>query len=121
MDSEVIPAVDQIEINPGFLQEDTLKFCQENGILVEAWSPLGRGKSLAHPLLAELAAKYGKTVAQIILRWDIQHGVVPLPKSVHDVRIKENADVFDFELSDEDMKKIDAMEPYGNSGHSPDE
>ena len=121
MDSEVVPAVDQIEINPGFLQEDTLKFCQDNGILVEAWSPLGRGKSLVHPLLEELAAKYGKTVAQIILRWDIQHGIVPLPKSVHEERIKENADVFDFVITDEDMKKIDDMEPYGNSGHSPDE
>ncbi|WP_026528786.1 aldo/keto reductase [Butyrivibrio sp. VCD2006] len=121
MESEVIPAVDQIEINPGFMQEETVKFCQSNGILVEAWSPLGRGKSLAHPVLEELAAKYGKTVAQIILRWDIQHDIVPLPKSVHEERIIENADVFDFEISDEDMNKIDDMEPYGNSGHSPDE
>ncbi|MBO4458217.1 MAG: aldo/keto reductase [Butyrivibrio sp.] len=121
MESDVIPAVDQIEINPGFLQEDTVNFCQENGILVEAWSPLGRGKSLDHPVLKELAEKYGRTVAQIILRWEMQHDVVPLPKSVNPSRISENSKVFDFELSDEDMKKIDAIEPYGNSGHSPDQ
>ncbi len=121
MEFDIIPAVDQIEINPGFLQEDTLDFCQKHGILVEAWSPLGRGKSLDHPLLKELADKYGKTVAQIIIRWDIQHDVVPLPKSVNPDRIISNSQVFDFELSDEDMAKIDAIEPYGNSGHSPDQ
>ncbi|MBR4669121.1 MAG: aldo/keto reductase [Butyrivibrio sp.] len=121
MEFDIIPAVDQIEINPGFLQEDTVDFCQEHGILVEAWSPLGRGKSLDHPLLKELADKYGRTVAQIILRWEIQHDVVPLPKSVNPDRIAQNANVFDFEISDEDMEKIDAIEPYGNSGHSPDQ
>ncbi|WP_022763113.1 aldo/keto reductase [Butyrivibrio sp. AD3002] len=121
MDSEIIPAVDQIEINPGFMQADTVKFCQDNGILVEAWSPLGRGRSLEHPVLVELAGKYGKSTAQIILRWDLQHDILPLPKSVHEDRIKSNSEIFDFELSNEDMAKIDALEPYGNSGHSPDE
>ncbi len=121
MDMEVVPSVDQIEINPGFLQKETVDFCQENGILVEAWSPLGRGKSLNHPVLEQLAAKYGRTVAQIILRWEIQHGIVPLPKSVNPERILQNAQVFDFEISADDMATIDAIPPYGNSGHGPDD
>ena len=121
MDMEVIPAVDQIEVNPGFLQKETVDYCHEHGILVEAWSPLGRGKSLDHPLLKEIAGKYGRTVAQIILRWEMQHDIVPLPKSVTPSRIRENCNVFDFELSAEDMAKIDGIEPYGNSGHSPDQ
>ncbi len=120
MNTAVIPAVDQIEINPGFLQKDTVDFCQANGICVEAWSPLGRGRSLEHPLLIALAAKYQRTVAQIILRWELQHDIVPLPKSTHKERMIENASLFDFSLSSEDMAKIDAIEPYGNSGHSPD-
>ncbi|SDI00467.1 Aldo/keto reductase [Pseudobutyrivibrio sp. 49] len=121
IDMEVMPAVNQIEINPGFLQKDTVDYCQNKGILVEAWSPLGRGKSLNHPVLEKLAAKYGKTVAQIILRWEMQHDIVPLPKSTTPSRIVENSKVFDFELSPEDMAVIDAIEPYGNSGHGPDD
>ncbi len=121
IDMEVKPAVDQIEVNPGFLQKETVDYCQEKGIVVEAWSPLGRGKSLAHPLLEELAEKYGKTVAQIILRWEVQHNIVPLPKSVNESRIIENSQVFDFELSDDDLSSIDEIPPYGNSGHSPDQ
>ncbi|MCR5415356.1 MAG: aldo/keto reductase [Pseudobutyrivibrio sp.] len=121
IDMEVIPAVDQIEINPGFLQKETVDYCQAKGILVEAWSPLGRGKSLDHPVLKELAAKYGKSVAQIILRWEFQHDIVPLPKSVNPDRIVENSSIFDFELDEDDMKTIDDIPPYGNSGHSPDQ
>ena len=121
MEFDIIPAVDQIEINPGFLQKDTVDFCQEHGILVEAWSPLGRGKSLEHPLLKDLAKKYDRTVAQIILRWEMQHDVVPLPKSVNPERIRSNSELFDFELSEDDMEMIDEIEPYGNSGHSPDQ
>ena len=121
IDMDVIPAVNQIEVNPGFLQKDTVDYCHEKGILVEAWSPLGRGKSLEHPLLQELASKYGKSVAQIILRWEIQHDIIPLPKSVTPSRIVENSEVFDFELSSNDMTAIDEIPPYGNSGHSPDE
>ena len=121
IDMEIKPAINQIEINPGFLQKDTVAYCQEKGIVVEAWSPLGRGKSLSHPLLEELAEKYNKTVAQIILRWEIQHDIIPLPKSVNEGRIQENANVFDFSLSSADMAKIDELPPYGNSGHSPDQ
>ncbi|MBE5910242.1 aldo/keto reductase [Pseudobutyrivibrio sp.] len=120
IDMDVIPAVNQIEINPGFLQKDTVDYCQDKGIIVEAWSPLGRGKSLSHPVLQELAAKHGKSVAQIILRWEIQHEVIPLPKSVTPERIVENSQVFDFELDEDDMQSIDDIPPYGNSGHSPD-
>ncbi len=121
IDMEVLPAVDQIEVNPGFLQKDTVDYCQNRGILVEAWSPLGRGKSLNHPLLEELAKKYDKSVAQIILRWEFQHDIVALPKSVTPSRIEENSHIFDFELSEDDMSAIDAIPPYGNSGHSPDQ
>lgn len=121
IDMDVTPAVNQIEVNPGFLQKETVDYCKEHGIVVEAWSPLGRGLSLNHPLLENLAEKYERSVAQIILRWDIQHGIVPLPKSVNENRIIENANVFDFELSDDDMSSIDDIEPYGNSGHGPDQ
>lgn len=121
MDAEIIPMVNQIEIQPGFPQWETVNFCRENGIIVEAWSPLGRGRVLDNPLLLELAEKYGKTTAQICLRWEVQNGIVTLPKSVHRERIESNFDVFDFEISKEDMERIDAMEPYGNSGHHPDD
>lgn len=120
MDMEMIPMVDQIEINPGFLQQETVEYCHRHGIVVEAWSPLGRGRSLAHPLLQQLAEKYQKTPAQIILRWDLQNEILPLPKSVTESRVIENADIFDFALSDEDMAAINSLEAYGNSGHHPD-
>ncbi len=121
IDMEIVPAVDQIEVNPGFLQKETVDYCHEHGIIVEAWSPLGRGKSLDHPVLKSLAEKYGRSVAQIILRWEVQHDILPLPKSVNPDRMVENASVFDFELSDDDMNTIDAIPPYGNSGHGPDQ
>lgn len=121
MGTEIVPMVNQIEIQPGFMQKETVDYCRENGIIVEAWSPLGRGRVLDNPLLMELAAKYGKTVAQISLRWEVQNGIVTLPKSTHEERIKSNFDIFNFELSSEDMAKIDAMEPYGNTGHHPDD
>lgn len=121
VNTEIVPMVNQIEIQPGFMQKETVDYCRENGIIVEAWSPLGRGRVLDNPLLMELAEKYGKTVAQISLRWEIQNGIVTLPKSTHEERIKSNFDIFNFELSSEDMAKIDAMEPYGNTGHHPDD
>lgn len=121
IDMEIQPMVDQIEISPGFRQQDTVDYCNEHGIIVEAWSPLGRGKSLNHPLILELAEKYKKDSAQIIIRWDLQNGIIPLPKSVNKGRVVSNADVFDFEISKEDMIKLNAMERYGDSGHHPDE
>lgn len=118
--SEVVPMVNQIEFHPGQIQEETLRFCREHNILVEAWGPLGRGKMLDNPTLVSLAAKYKKTVAQLCIRWCLQNGVLPLPKSVTPSRICENADVFDFVISKEDMETVNRMEYFGGSGHNPD-
>jgi diketogulonate reductase-like aldo/keto reductase len=120
-DSEVTPAVNQIELHPRLTQEDVRAYCKEKGIQVEAWSPLMRGRLMDEPTLVELAKKYGKTPAQIIIRWDLQHGLITIPKSVRKERIIENADVFDFELSEEDMKKIDALNQNLRTGRDPDE
>ena len=94
MKTEVKPMVNQIEFHPGFMQEETVKYCRDNGILVEAWSPLGTGRMLTNPDLQEIASHYGKSVAQICIRWCIQHDVLPLPKSVTPSRIEENSNVF---------------------------
>lgn len=118
--ANIAPVVDQIEFHPGLLQEDTVAFCRQNNILVEAWSPLGRGRLLDHPILAEVAARYGKTPAQIVLRWVMQKNVLPLVKSTHVERIRENLQIFEFELTIEDMARIDAFPPTRFSGH-PDE
>ena len=120
METDVIPAVNQIEFHPGQMQDETLQFCRAHNILVEAWSPLGRGRMLSNELLISLAEKYGKTVAQLCIRWCLQNGTLPLPKSVTPSRIVENTDVFDFAISDEDMARINAMEYFGGSGHNPD-
>ncbi len=118
--ANVAPTVDQIEYHPGLLQEDTVALCRGNGILVEAWSPLGRGRILDKPLFAEIAGRYGKTPAQVILRWVLQKDILPLVKSVHAERIRENYEIFDFELSAGEMDAIDALPPQRLSGH-PDE
>ena len=120
METEVKPMVNQIEFHPGYMQEETLQYCRQNNILVEAWSPLGRGRVLEHALLVELAKKYNKSVAQICIRWCLQNGVVPLPKSVTDSRILANKEVFDFEISNEDMVAINTMPLCGESGLHPD-
>ena len=121
IDMEVIPMVDQIEINPGFLQKETVEYCQKRGIVVEAWSPLGRGRIMNNEMLITLAEKYGVTVAQLALRWELQHDIVVLPKSVTPARIEENMKIFDFEIDEDDMQAMDEMEPAGASGHSPDQ
>ncbi|MFC0211746.1 aldo/keto reductase [Paenibacillus chartarius] len=118
-DSGVVPAVNQVEYHPLLTQRELLAFCKDKGIQLEAWSPLMQG-NLDQPVLTELAAKYGKSAAQIVLRWDIQHGVVTIPKSVKAERIQENANVFDFELSAEDMAKIDALNQGKRFGPDPD-
>ncbi|MCF0233727.1 MAG: aldo/keto reductase, partial [Thermoguttaceae bacterium] len=119
--AEVAPAVDQIEFHPGYWQRETLEFCQARGIQVEAWSPLGCGRVLTDERLAKIAAKYGKSVAQLCVRWELQHGVLPLPKSVHAERIASNADVFDFVIDAEDMRAIDELPEFGYSTYHPDE
>lgn len=117
--SDVVPAVDQIELHPLLNQKEIRDFCQMNNIVVEAWSPLMKG-NLDLPVLEQLAKAYGKTPAQIVLRWHIQHGVVIIPKSVHDHRIRENAHIFDFSLSSADMDAIDALHEGRRFGPDPD-
>lgn len=119
-DGTIVPAVNQIELHPYLNQQELRAFCKEKGIVVEAWSPLGQGKVLQNKVLGELAEKYKKTTAQIILRWDLQHDIVTIPKSVNKNRIIENGSIFDFELSDEDMAKIDALNENERFGSNPD-
>lgn len=104
--ANVCPAVDQIESNPCFQQSQAVAFCQKEGIVPEAWGPLGKGKDLGEPLLLELAAKYEKTPAQIVLRWHLQRGLTVIPKSVHPERQRQNLDVWDFTLEEADMEKM---------------
>jgi len=117
--SEIVPAVNQVEFHPLLTQKELLGFCKDKGIQLEAWSPLMQG-NLDVPLLAELADKYQKTPAQIVLRWDLQNGVVTIPKSITPHRIEENSKIFDFTLSAEDMEKIDSLNQNKRFGSDPD-
>lgn len=105
----VIPVLNQIKFHPGYLQEDVVEFCQSHQILVEAYSPFQTGKIFGNEIIAGLARKYQKTEAQLILRWILQLGHLPLPKSVTQERIISNLDVLDFKISEEDMKQINKM------------
>jgi len=118
---EITPMVNQVEFHPYLLQRDLLDFCQRNKIQLEAWSPLMRGRVLNIPQIVDIAKKYKKTPAQIVLRWDLQHEVVTIPKSVHKERIKENAEIFDFELTEEEMKIIDNLDQSKRFGANPDD
>lgn len=118
-DTGVVPAVNQVELHPLLNQRELRSFCQEKGIQLEAWSPLMQG-NLDLPLLTELSGKYGKSPAQIVLRWDLQHGIVTIPKSVTKHRILENANIFDFTLSDEDMIRLDGLNQNRRFGADPD-
>jgi len=119
--AEIKPMVNQIEFHPGYYQPENIRWCKENGILVEAWSSLGCGAVLKDETLNKLASEYKVTVAQICLRFALQSGVLPLVKSVHPDRIKSNLDAFGFELSEEDMTVIKTMPPLGYSGFHPNE
>ena len=121
MRTEVPPMVNQIEFHPGQMQEETVRYCRQRGILVEAWSPLGTGKMLSNLALTSIASKYGKSVAQLCIRWCLQNHILPLPKSITPSRIAENADVFDFFISEEDMMAINNMDYFGGSGLHPDQ
>ncbi|MGG3309873.1 aldo/keto reductase [Paenibacillus lautus] len=116
----VVPVVDQVELHPLLSQKELLGYARENNIILEAWSPLMQG-NLDQPVLAQIAEKYGKTTAQVILRWDIQNGVIVIPKSIKEHRIRENAGIFDFELSAEDMAAIDGLNQNKRFGSNPDE
>ena len=110
--ARIRPMVDQVEVHPLHQREDILEWGKKLGIAIEAWSPFGRGRGgmLENPVLTAIGEKYGKTVAQVILRWDLQRGVDTVAKSANPDRIRQNADIFDFSLSDEDMAAIAAME-----------
>lgn len=116
----ILPMADQIEFHPGYLQRETVDYCKANGILPEAWSPFGRGRMLSHPVLCKIAARYSVSVAQLCTRFALQKGVLPLPKSIREERIRENMDVFSFEISDTDMLEIASLPPCGWSGEHPD-
>lgn len=107
--ASVVPAVNQIKFSPFDLEKDVLEFCKDRHIVVEAYSPLTRGSHLGDKTISALATKYGKTPAQLLLRWCIEHGTVPIPKSSHPDRIKENMNVFDFKLSPEDVRLLDSL------------
>ena len=106
----VVPAVNQVEFHPFLYQKELLGFCEKNNIQLEAYSPLTRGKRLNHRTILAVAKKYGnKTPAQVLIRWSLQHGLVVIPKSVHENRIGENSQVFDFQIRPEDMKLFDSL------------
>ncbi|PJM73174.1 aldo/keto reductase [Bifidobacterium primatium] len=120
--SDVTPAADQIESSPQFPNQPLIDAVQAKGIAAEAWSPLGGtgGSLLGNPALAEIGAKYGKSPAQVAIRWHIQRGVVVLPKSTHAERIRQNLDVFDFTLSEADMAAVSALDTGRRNGSDPD-
>ncbi|MDF2679436.1 MAG: glyoxal reductase [Brevibacillus sp.] len=117
--SEITPVVNQVEYHPLLTQKELLAYCQEHHIQMEAWSPLMQG-NLDHPLLVELGQKYGKSPAQIVIRWDLDKQVVTIPKSITPERIRQNADVFDFSLSAEDVEKINTLNENKRFGADPD-
>ncbi|MFD0713713.1 aldo/keto reductase [Paenibacillus sp. GCM10027626] len=117
--SNVVPMVNQVEYHPLLNQQPLRQFCEANRIQLEAWSPLMQGR-LNEPALIELAEKYSKSPAQIVLRWDLQNKVITIPKSVSPERIAENANIFDFVLADEDMAKINALNQNQRFGADPD-
>lgn len=119
-DAEIRPMVNQVEYHPHLAQTELLEFCKAEGIQMEAWSPLKQGELLSEPTIVEIAESHGKSPAQVILRWDLQNGVVTIPKSIKEHRIVENADVFNFELSSEDMDRLNSLNKDERVGPDPD-
>lgn len=119
--TDVLPAVDQVESSPTFPNQDIIDFCHGKDIAVEAWSPLGGtgGNLLTDQRLLDIGEKYGKSSAQVVLRWDLQRGVIPLPKSVHSTRIMQNIHVFDFELDESEMQLISSLDTGKRNGADP--
>lgn len=115
------PMVDQIEVHPGWPQAEVVRYNQAHDILVEAWAPLGEASALSNETIAAIATKHGKTAAQVCLRWGIQQGVLPLPKSTHQERMAQNTDIFDFELTDSEMTQISVLENLGGQCMVPDD
>ncbi|WP_405078848.1 aldo/keto reductase [Paenibacillus chitinolyticus] len=119
-DAKIKPMVDQVEFHPCLTQEELRAYCREQGIQFEAWSPLMQGKLLDNEVLKSIADRHGKSVAQVILRWDLQNGVVTIPKSTKEHRIIENASVFDFELTADEMNRISGLNENKRVGPDPD-
>jgi len=119
--SRIKPMVNQFEFHPELVQPELLQFCKENQIQPEAWRPIMKGRVNELPLLQQLSEKYQKSPVQIVLRWDIQKGVVTIPKSVTPERIVHNADIFDFEISAEDVARIDALNRNARMGEDPNQ
>lgn len=119
-DAEIKPMINQVEYHPRLTQKELHAFCQNNGIQLEAWSPLMQGQLLDNEVLQEIADKHNKSVAQVILRWDLQNGVVTIPKSTKEHRIIENVNVFDFELTNDEMEVIDGLNQNHRVGPDPD-
>lgn len=120
--AQIVPAVNQVESHPYLTQKPLMDYCAQKGIVCEAWGPLGGqgAQIMAEQTIGDIADKHGKTPAQVILRWDLQRGIVPLPKSVHRERIFSNAELYDFALDDEDMRAIEAMNRDQRLGADPD-
>jgi 2,5-diketo-D-gluconate reductase A len=119
-ETAVVPAVNQVELHPGFQQPELRAFHREHGIATEAWSPLGQGAALTHPVITRLAERHEKTPAQVVLRWHLDLGNVVIPKSVTPGRIRENFSVFDFALTAEDARQIAGLESGHRIGPDPD-
>ncbi|GIO34822.1 MULTISPECIES: aldo/keto reductase [Paenibacillus] len=119
-DANVKPAVNQVELHPLLNQAELREYCKSQGIQIEAWAPLAQGHLLDNEVLKNIGAKYGKSTAQVILRWDIQNEIVTIPKSINPKRIVENADIFDFELTAEDMEQINGLNENRRFGADPD-
>ncbi len=119
-DADVVPMVNQVEFHPRLRRQSLMDYCAAKRIQFEAWSPLMQGRFKELNELAPIAARHGKTVPQVILRWNLQHGVVTIPKSVHRSRIEENGSIFDFELSEDEMASIDALDRNERIGPDPD-
>ncbi|BBN97816.1 aldo/keto reductase [Sporolactobacillus terrae] len=118
--AEIKPAVNQIELHPLLSQVPLRNYCYKEGIAVEAYSPLGSGGLINHPLLSEIGKKYGKTAAQVMLRWDVDSEIITIPRSTKEAHIISNADIFDFELSPEDIDQIDTLNEDKRFGADPD-
>lgn len=116
----VKPMVNQVELHPLLSQLELREYCRAQGIQIEAWAPLAQGHLLDNEVIAEIAARKGKTLPQVILRWDLQNGIVTIPKSIKEERIIANADIFDFELSEDEMGRINALNADQRFGSHPD-
>ena len=119
-DAEVKPVINQVEYHPRLTQKELRAYCEQQNIQLEAWSPLMQGELLDNDVLSAIAAKHNKSTAQVILRWDVQNGVITIPKSTKEHRIIQNADIFDFELTSDEMQEIDALNQNHRVGPDPD-